>query len=92
MSTNDAASHDASPTLQVRVRYFASLREQRGVEDELVEFPVGFTAAQAYSRLFPPGPQGQLPVMYAIDQSYVSADTPLRDGAELAFIPPLGGG
>lgn len=83
---------EAEPPLRVRVRYFAVLREARGTDEELVELPPGTTAAQAYRLLFPPGSQGQLPVLFAIDRSYVKGETPLADGDELAFIPPLGGG
>ena len=30
--------------------------------------------------------------MYAVNAEYVSADQPLRDGDELALIPPVSGG
>ena len=32
------------------------------------------------------------PPMIAINETYATADTPLRDGDELAFIPPVAGG
>jgi molybdopterin converting factor small subunit len=31
-------------------------------------------------------------VLYVLDEDYVPGDTLLRDGAEIAFIHPLGGG
>lgn len=86
------STHDARSRLKVRVRYFANLRERRGTEEELVDLPAGTTAAEAYALLFPAGPEGRLPVMYAVDQAYAAGDTVLDDGVELAFIPPLGGG
>lgn len=78
--------------LQVTVRYFAQLREQRGCDDEQVEFAAGTTAAQAYAQLFPPGPQGALPVGFAVNHALVRGAHVLNDGDELALIPPVGGG
>lgn len=76
----------------VRVRHFAVLRERRGCEEESVDVPAGETVAALYARLFPPGPDGALPVAFAVDHAYAPGTTVLHDGAEVAFIPPLGGG
>ena len=78
-----------SKTMQIHIRYFATLREQRGTSEEIVEFPEGITPAAAYAQLCPPA---QLPVAYAINEEYTSAQTLLKDGDELVFLPPLGGG
>lgn len=78
--------------MRVLVRHFAMLREQRGVEEEWVEFEDATVVSALYEQLFPPGPEGALPVMFAVNQVYVQADQPLVDGDEVAFIPPLGGG
>ena len=88
----EAGPHRAGAALQVTVRYFAVLRERRGIEEERLALPAGTTVGELYRRLFPPGPEGALPVLFAIDQGYVSRDQVLHDGAEVAFIPPLGGG
>jgi len=77
---------------KVTVRWFAVLREWRGVDAEEVEITSGETAGALYRRLIPPGPQGALPVAYARNLEYVSASTALEDGDEVAFLPPLGGG
>lgn len=76
----------------VTVRYFAVLREKRARDEEQVEVLPGETVGGLYERLFPPGPAGKLPVGFARNQEYVSADTPVADGDEVAFLPPLGGG
>jgi len=76
----------------VQVRYFAVLREQRGCDAEAVPLQAGETVGALYARLFPPGPEGTLPVMFAVNQAYVQADAALSPGDEVAFIPPLGGG
>ncbi|MCB9759217.1 MAG: MoaD/ThiS family protein [Alphaproteobacteria bacterium] len=78
--------------LTVTIRYFAALRESRGRDHETLEVAEGTTAKALYATLFPPGPLGALPVAYAINLTYVSGDTALSDGDELAFIPPVGGG
>lgn len=75
--------------MQIHVLYFAALREQRGLAAESVELPDGTTARDAYLRLCPPA---LLPVQYAVNRAFVKADTALRPGDELAFLPPLGGG
>lgn len=76
----------------VTVLYFGTLREQRGLEREQVPVPPGTTVAALYRQLFPPGPAGALPVAYACNEAYVSADTQPADGDEVVFIPPVGGG
>jgi molybdopterin converting factor subunit 1 len=78
--------------IKVSVLYFAVLREQRGRDQESVEVEPGTTIEALYHRLFPTGPNGRLPVGYAVDQVLVAASHPLQEGAEIAFIPPVGGG
>lgn len=75
--------------MQVHVLYFATLREQRGKSEEYIQLPEGTTASAAYAILCPPA---LLPVAYAINERYADASTPLKDGDELVFLPPLGGG
>lgn len=77
---------------KVTVRYFATLRERRGVEEERLELPAASTPAGVWAQLFGHTPLAPLRVMFAINQRYADPDTPLADGDELAFIPPLGGG
>ncbi|MCB9777769.1 MAG: MoaD/ThiS family protein [Alphaproteobacteria bacterium] len=74
------------------MRWFAVLRERRGADEEQVQVAPGTTAAALYRQLLPPGPQGALPVMFAVDRCYVPGDTVLEDGVEVVFVPPLGGG
>jgi molybdopterin converting factor subunit 1 len=78
--------------MQVMVRYFAGLRELRGCGSEALELDGQSTVGELYAHLFPPGPQGTLPVMFALNASYVDGAHAVSDGDEVAFIPPLGGG
>ena len=76
----------------VTVRYFAVLREQKRREVETVTVEAGTTVDSLYEQLFPPGPEGKLPVAYARNEAYVDGDEAVVDGDEIAFIPPIGGG
>jgi len=78
--------------MHVHVRYFAVLRERKGCTEEAVTLTEPTTVAALYSALFPPTDSGALPVMYAVNEAYVSSDHVLASGDEVAFIPPLGGG
>jgi MoaE-MoaD fusion protein len=78
--------------MKVRIRYFAVLRELRGRDDEWVELAEGETLGQLYTRLFPPRPEGVLPVAYARNREYATAGDRPDDGDEISFLPPIGGG
>ena len=85
--------------MQVTVLFFAGLREALGVSRESCELPPGIeTPAQVRAWLRTRGgtwatalAEGRN-VRAAVDQTMVSVDAPLRDGAELAFFPPVTGG
>ncbi len=76
----------------VTVRHFAQLREQRGCEHEQVVFEPGTTMGQLYTHMFAHTPLADLPVGYALAHEVVGPQTLLVDGAEVAFLPPVGGG
>jgi molybdopterin converting factor subunit 1 len=78
--------------MQVSVFYFAMLREQRGRADESLHVEAGLTVGGLYEQIFAAGSIGAMSIMYAVNQSYVSADHKLAENDEVAFIPPLGGG
>ncbi len=83
--------------MKIRVRYFASLREALG-PDELVDLPAGGTASAARDLLLARGARhaevlarGRA-VRCAVNQTMADENTPLADGDELAFFPPVTGG
>jgi len=80
--------------MQIRVRYFAALRDALGTSEQTLELPPAATVADAWAALMAahPGlaPSGSL--AYAVNRSYADLDTVLRDGDELALIPPVSGG
>lgn len=75
---------------RVRVRWFAALRERRGVAAETLDVPEGTSLAAIYEAAFPP--EARLPVGYARNLAHVPGDTLVADGDEIVFLPPLGGG
>ena len=75
--------------MRITTRYFANLRELRGAPSEVVDVPEGTTAKGAFSLIFP---GLSMSVAFAVQQATVPGDTVLREGDELAFLPPLGGG
>ena len=81
--------------MQVRMRYFAALREATGREAERLELPEGASLAVVREDLLARYPSlAQILPRCAVarNQVYVDAETELADGDELAFIPPVGGG
>jgi molybdopterin converting factor subunit 1 len=81
--------------IAVRVRFFARLREQAGVEVEALEVPPGSTLGDVYANLrrkHPALESDQHSVRGAINQEFSDWATRVSDGDELAFIPPVSGG
>ena len=81
--------------MTVQVRYFAALREASGRDVETLELPAGTTVAETRSFLVERYPllETILPrCAVAVNRSYASGEAMLKDGDEIAFIPPLGGG
>ena len=81
--------------MKVRLLYFAVLRDITGKAEEVIELPDGTRAQEIWNRLRNRHDQlagYERPPMTAINESYVSADELVRDGDEVAFIPPVAGG
>ena len=82
--------------MTVTVRLFAMLRERAGDDSFELELADGATVADAVEALGNRDGLGdmlrQMPVRAAVNREYVSTDTPLAAGDELALIPPVSGG
>lgn len=78
--------------MKVLVRHFAALRERRGSSSEELELEPGTTVGELYTSLFPPGREGAMRVLYAVNHTWAPGDQALCEGDEVAFIPPMGGG
>ena len=80
-------------TVRVRLQYFASLREERGLAREEIATaaatPAGLYAELSARHGF------ALPaerVRVAVNGEFAELSQPLKDGDEIAFIPPVAGG
>jgi molybdopterin converting factor subunit 1 len=81
--------------VRVRVRLFAALREAAGSSDVELQLQPGATAEQAWSALLERHPLlgVRRPGLTAsINRRYAPFDTPLHEGDEVVFIPPVSGG
>jgi len=79
----------------IRVKLFAILRERAGSSELQLDVPDGTSvsgASDALAKRLPAIQQHLSGVAYAVNQSYVDRATILRDGDELALIPPVSGG
>lgn len=81
----------------LRVRLFAILRERAGCESLEIEVAEGATVAEAMRALAAASePLAEalvaMPVVMAVNRSYVEEGATLAAGDELALIPPVSGG
>ena len=84
-------------TIKLRLRFFASLREALGA-GETIEVAEGTTLGALRDTLVARGGEharllarGRA-VRCALDQVMADENTPVRDDAEVAFVPPVTGG
>ena len=81
--------------MRVTLRHFALIRETIGQKTEHRAFESGETIGDLYDRIaaeFPRLAPLKRSVMMMANESYVPADYALKDGDEIAFIPPVSGG
>lgn len=81
--------------MHVTVRLFARLREIAGGADLSLELPAGSTAGDAWAALTARHPElggYTSSISCAVNEDYSRMSVPLRDGDEVAFLPPVSGG
>jgi len=81
--------------MRVNVRYLGMLREIAGRDGEPLELPDGASLGALYAALQQRLPQLQKfhqAIAMAVNYEYSGSDTPLREGDEVALIPPVSGG
>jgi molybdopterin synthase catalytic subunit len=81
--------------MRVTLLYFAAARERTGKGSETVELPDGATAADAREAACAAHPALRAvadKLRLAVDQEFANAERKLRDGSEVALIPPVSGG
>ncbi len=77
--------------MSITVKYFARLREQLGRSEEQLPATAGDSVGAIWKAAT--GTE-QLPdsILVAVNLSYAKADTPVQDGDEVGFFPPVTGG
>lgn len=81
--------------MQVTVRLFAAHREAAGKNIFVADLPDGSTVSDAYDVLcaaFPALARSARSVAFALNQTHVSGAEEVRDGDEVALLPPVAGG
>jgi molybdopterin converting factor subunit 1 len=81
--------------MRIQLLYFAILREKLRRETETLELPAATTIADAVSAIAALHPQiaSLLPqVQTAVNRTMAAASHALKDGDELALLPPVAGG
>lgn len=81
--------------MNVRIKFFAILRERAGLGEVSKEVADGSTVADLWRQLQRDYPKLDVPgirLLYAVNQNYVGLDHKLRDNDEVVFVPPVSGG
>lgn len=81
--------------MNIQLLFFAVLRDIVGTDQQALSLPEGTRAADLWQRLRSQHRRLQdyvTPPLTAINESYASPDTLLKDGDRVAFIPPVSGG
>jgi molybdopterin synthase catalytic subunit len=81
--------------IQVKVRLFATLRQQAGWAEQTVSAPDGCTLGELMALLSQNWPNLTLigrTIYAAVNQNYAKSDRVLVNGDEVAIFPPVSGG
>ena len=81
--------------MRIHILFFASYRELLGRGDLTLDLPEGSSVEDLLRRLWEQGGgYGALPAspVVAVNRDFASLETPLADGDEVAFVPPVSGG
>jgi molybdopterin synthase catalytic subunit len=85
--------------MQLKILYFASLREALGLEEETLEVPAEVASAGALrtwlsqrDARFAQALAGHRALRMAINKRLAQPESALIEGAEVAFFPPVTGG
>lgn len=83
--------------MSIKLLYFAGLREALGVSSEEMSLPMGVgDVAALRAHLAARGEPWQLlrsqSLRTAVNQRMVGGETPVQEGDEIAFFPPVTGG
>jgi sulfur-carrier protein len=84
-----------SNTIAVTVRLFAAFQEVSSTHEIQLAIPLNAPVTEVYDRLaseYPVLEKWRSLTRYAVNLDFVEPDTILKDGDEVALIPPVSGG
>lgn len=82
-------------TITVTVKLFAAFQEAIATHEMRLAIPLNAPVTQVYDRLaseYPVLEKWRSLTRYAVNLDFVESDTLLKDGDEVALIPPVSGG
>jgi molybdopterin converting factor subunit 1 len=81
--------------MSIRILFFASLADIAGTREVSLE-SAGFTDVRSvfdtFARKFPLLEKYRSSVLFAVNAEFAKPETPVHEGDELAFFPPVSGG
>ncbi len=75
--------------MSIQVKFFASLRDKMGKAD--IELDAAKDTAEVWALATDNAPRPDN-ILVAVNLDYARFDTPVKDGDEVAFFPPVTGG
>lgn len=80
--------------MPITIKFFAHYRDLMGKPELSIPSRPGLTVAEVYNETIGDLVNAELrkSTMFAVNESYVTADTQVQDGDRVAFIPPVSGG
>jgi MoaE-MoaD fusion protein len=81
--------------VRVKVLFFGQLRDVAGTAEESLDLPDGATVETVFERYasrFPRMRELGSSIVVARNQQFASSSSPVADGDEIAFLPPVSGG
>ena len=81
--------------ISITLKLFAVYQDALGAPDVVMELPAEITVGELCDLIctqYPELKQWQRLTRFGINLQFVKADTPLNDGDEIVFIPPVSGG
>lgn len=77
--------------MSIRVKFFASLREQFSIDEASLESQETMTVNDVWQQVTASA-ERPANVLMAVNMEYVDALYPVKSGDEVAFFPPVTGG
>lgn len=90
-----STSGNAAEGVTVRLLFFSVLRDVAGPDEVVITVPSPATVAALLEVCFTRWPklrEWDQSLLIAVDHGYVKRDAALREGAEVAIMPPVQGG